>query len=367
VVFAGLVLLALWGRQFIHDEGAGPNVTPARERATPAAAPTTTPAPPRETRARPARVPAAVRAQAARMSRAQQVAQLFLVGFEGTDASAFPALRSRGWGGLLMTADNVLSPDQGAVLLGEAAVEWKIRPLVAATDVAGLEGPVQSPQDRPAVVRRLARSRAAALRAAGVSLVLAPDANVGFEAAEGTFGDDPKRVAALADAAVRGFRAGGVVPAPGRFPGEGAANQDPLEGPSTVGLSADELAARDLLPFRRVARSAPAVVVSSAAFSAYDPVTPASLTPAIVEDLLRGELGFQGVAVSAELAGVTASTGGSVADAAVQALRAGIDMVQISEPADAEAAYRAVLEARIPRARLQEALLRILALKRAAG
>jgi beta-N-acetylhexosaminidase len=330
------------------------------ERVTPAAAATTP--------ARPApaavKVPAAVRAQAAKLTREQQVAQLFLVGFEGTDATVFPALRERGWGGLLLTADNVLSPDQGAVLAAEAgAGEWAVPPLVAMSEVAGFELPLESPRARGADVRAEAALRGATFRAAGVNLVLAPNASVAITAEDGTFGDDAEHVALLAGAAVRGWREGGVIPAPGRFPGEGAASQDPLEGPATVGLSKDELAARDLVPFRAVLR-APAMVVSSAAFSAYDPVTPASLTPAIARDLLRGELGYQGVAISDDLAGAAAATGGSVADAAVEALRAGIDVVQISEPEDAEAAYQAVLKAKLPPARLQEALYRVLALKR---
>ena len=311
-------------------------------------------------------VPAAVRAQAATLSRAQQIAQLFLVGFEGMDASPFPALRERGWGGLILTADNVLSPDQVAVLAGETTVGWTVPPLVATSDVAGFELPAQSPRTRASEVRADAQARATAFRAAGVNLVLAPRADVAITADEGTYGDDPERVARLAAAAVGGWRAGGVIPAPGRFPGEGAASQDPLQGPSSVGLSRVELADRDLVPFRAVLR-APAMTVSSAAFSAYDPVTPASLTPAIVRDLLRGELGYRGVAISDDLAGAAAATAGSVADAAVEALRAGIDVVQISDPAEAEAAYRAVLRARIPRARLQDALLRVLALKRATG
>jgi beta-glucosidase-like glycosyl hydrolase len=51
----------------------------------------------------------------------------------------------------------------------------------------------------------------------------------------------------------------------------------------------------------------------------------------------------------------------------VEALRTGLDMVQISDPAEVEAAYRAVLTARIPAARLREALARVLVLKRSAG
>lgn len=336
---------------------------PAAPRAQPTATATATAAP---RRAPAPRVPAAVRAQAAGLSREQQVAQLFLVGFEGTDATVFPALRERGWGGLLLTADNVLSPDQGAVLGGEATVGWEIAPLVAAVDVPGFEAPPQSPSDRAADVRAAAEARAQAMRAAGFNLALAPRADVAIEAAEGTFGDDAERVTALVVAAARGFRAGGVIPAAGRFPGEGAANQDPLEGPAIVGLSVEELQARDLLPYRGLLRHAPALVVSSAAFAAYDPVTPAALTPEIVQGLLRDDLGYTGVAISDDLAGVAAATGGSIGDAAVEALRAGIDMVQVSEPAEAEAAYRAVLAARIPAGRLEEALLRVLALKRSA-
>jgi beta-N-acetylhexosaminidase len=131
-----------------------------------------------------------------------------------------------------------------------------------------------------------------------------------------------------------------------------------------VGLSREELAARDLVPYARLVTQAPALVVSSAAFTAYDPVTPAALTPAIVRGLLRDELGFTGVAITDDLAGVTAATGGTAGEAAEAALRAGADMVQVSDPAEAEAAYRHVLAAKLPAARLREALHRVLALKR---
>jgi beta-glucosidase-like glycosyl hydrolase len=337
--------------------------TPTPRPAAPAASPRAPAAP-----AAPA-VPAAVRAQADRMSRTQQVAQLLLVGFEGTDLTApiFRELRTRGWGGLLMTSDNVLSPDQGAVLAGEARAVARIPPLVATDGVAGFELPPQSPEDSVRAVRADARSRAARFRAAGVNLVFAPRADVGVEASEGTFGDDPQQVARLAKAAAEGWRAGRVIAAPGRFPGEGAVNQDPVEGPATVGLSPEELELRDLVPFRALARRSRAVVVSSAAFPAYDPVTPAALTPAIVRGLLREELKFTGVAISDDLAGLTAATGATPGRAAVAALRAGVDMVQVPDPAQREPVLRAILAARIPPARLREALLRVLAMKRAAG
>lgn len=333
---------------------------------TPTASPAATRAPAAPAAA-PVRVPGPIRDQIASMTREQQIAQLFLVGFEGTDATVLAALRERGWGGLILTTDNVLSPDQGAVLAGEALVGEGVKPFVTTLDVPGFEPPAQSSSDTAADTRAVARAQAVAWRAMGITLVFAPRADVGIADDDGTFGDDPDRVAALADAAARGWRGGGMIPAPGRFPGEGAASQDPLEGPSTVGLTVEELAERDLVPWRRLVRNAPALVVSSVAFAAYDPVTPAVLTPAIVQGLLRDTLGFTGVALSDELAGVTAATGGTMGEAAVEALRAGVDMVQIGDPVAAEGAYRAVLRAKLPAARLREALVRVLTLKRSAG
>lgn len=359
---AMVAVLAFWTDEAARDD-------PPRGVATAPAGRTATPPPARTPRPRATlAVPAAVRRQAAAMSLGRRVAQLFLVGFEGNDATAsiYAELRTRGWGGVLLGPDNVLSADQAAFLAGEAAAVSAVPPLVAPLDL--FPPPPQLSTDSPGEVRRAAQARAAELRAHGLNLVFAPIADVGIQDGDGTFGDDPDRVARLVAAALRGWRAGGVIPAPGHFPGQGAASQDPLQGPSTIGLSQEELAVRDVIPFRAVLRQAPALVVSSAAFAGYDPVTPASLTPAITRDLLRSELGYTGVAISDDLAGVTAATGGTVGEAAVEAIRSGIDMVQVPDPSDRGAAYRAVLAAvrdrRIPAARLREAVLRVLALKR---
>ena len=203
--------------------------------------------------------------------------------------------------------------------------------------------------------------------------MLAPAADVGYSAgpADGlAFSDDPARVARAARASVAGWRAGGVVTAPGHFPGQGAASQDPLDGPASVGVGRGRHPALDLVPFRAIARRAPAIVVSSAAFAAYDSVTPAALTPAITKALLREQLGFAGVAISDDLDGVAAATGTTVADAAVAALRAGIDLLYVPDPAEAEPAYgrsSAVRAKTLDARRVREALLRVLALKRAQG
>jgi beta-N-acetylhexosaminidase len=114
------------------------------------------------------------------------------------------------------------------------------------------------------------------------------------------------------------------------------------------------------------------MVVSNAVYAAYDGVTPAGLLPDVVDGLLRHGLGFKGVVMTDDLVSAAPVLGQSVARSAVQALRAGADLLYVSGDAgDQERAYRAVLTAvrrgTIPRARLRASVDRVLALKRRYG
>jgi beta-N-acetylhexosaminidase len=167
---------------------------------------------------------------------------------------------------------------------------------------------------------------------------------------------------------VDGYRAGRVASAVGHFPGTGAASQDPEDGIASVGLSIEELAARDLRPFAAVTRRAPVFVVTSAVYAAYDGVTPAVHLPEVVTSLLRRRLGFGGVVMTDNLTATTAVTGTEIGQAAVDAIRAGVDVLQIPGGLrEQEAAYRAVLAAvrrgEISRGRLRGSVRRIAALR----
>jgi beta-N-acetylhexosaminidase len=157
------------------------------------------------------------------------------------------------------------------------------------------------------------------------------------------------------------------------FPGLGAANQPVEDGPTSVGLSLAQLRKRDLVPFKAaIGAGVPVIVISNASYATDDFVTPATLSRAVSTDLLRGEMRFRGVAIADDLSQPAITTSMSVADAAVQAIGAGSDMVYISGPERGqEAAYRALLEAArsgtIRRGRLDEAVTRVLTLKREYG
>jgi beta-N-acetylhexosaminidase len=347
-----------------------------------AAAATATAATPGGTATDTARSAAAVVAQKLPTSAERAAARLVLIGFGGTEATG-PLLQrvaAHEWGGVVLEPGNGSSPQQVADLVGQlrgAAVgAHHEAPLIAAEQLGGENDAVpigsqtQAAAGDAAGAHRSALGSATALRTLGIRMVLAPVADTSAPGGpwEGlAFSDDPNAVTALAGAAVAGWKEGGVAPAPGHFPGEGAASGDPVEGSATVGLSMAELRARDLRPFATLARHAPAIQLSSATYIALDGVTPATLLPATVA-LLRG-LQFEGVIVSGDLAAASLATGRPVADLAVEAVKAGCDLLWIPGDATAQedatqALTRALRDGTLPQARVADALARTAELRR---
>lgn len=317
---------------------------------------------------------------------ARAAARVFLVGFAGTGPSSsfFPRLRDRGWGGVVLARGNFVDAAQLVTLTRTArAVSRRAGngvPFVAAEQLGGEDSafPGLPPPRQPLASTPLAAGREAAragrrLRRLGVTMTLAPSADLAAAggAWEGRgYSDDPGVVTGATRAALRSYRRQRVVATVGHFPGEGGASQDPSLGPATVGLSREALIGRDVKPFAAIAKDAPAVEMSAAAYAAFDGVTPATALPEAIE-LLR-EQGFKGVVVSADLGAATIATGGSVGQVAVDALKAGCDLLYL--PGDAKAqdeAWRAVTRALrtgdLERERVADALARVEALKRRYG
>lgn len=313
-------------------------------------------------------------------------AQLFVVGFAGTDPTSpfFERLRRRDWGAVLLERANYVDRTQFTALTGEIGVVARevkhAPPLVIAAQLGGSETAVPDVGPRRQALAknglsaaRQASAAARKLRPLGVDAVLSPSADVGLTGGpwDGrAFSDDPATVTRLAGGAVGGWKTARVAPIVGHFPGEGAASGDPNEGTATVGLGLDELRDRDLRPFRSLAARLPAVQMSSALYAGLDGVTPATLDPDAVA-LLRDQ-GFKGAVVSANLTAATLSTGGSVGAAAVAALRAGCDLLLVpGNSTDQEEAYRAVVRAvqrgQIGTARVRDALVASARLRRLYG
>jgi beta-N-acetylhexosaminidase len=336
-------------------------------------------------------VPRGISDLAKRLPLERKVAQLFLFGFRGTDLTApiFSQLRRLDLGGIVLDRSNYTGPQVLTQIGGEAIVISQQAKHVPPWVMAQQEGgefsafPDLPPSGAPADLGTVAAAgqqaaqSAAALRPLGVTGVLGPVVDVGPEQDPSLgariFSDDPRKVAAYAQATVSAYNRARVFSAVKHFPGLGGASQPTEAGPATVGQSLDELRGSDLVPFRAaIAAGVPGIVLSHALYSVDDFTTPGSLSHRVATDLLRGELHFRGVAISDDLGDPAITTLGSVPDAAVKALAAGADMLYISGPAgDQQAAYVAVLRAvqskQIPRARLDEAVLRILQAKRRLG
>jgi beta-N-acetylhexosaminidase len=316
------------------------------------------------------------------------VAGLFLVGFPGKlrDTSFFARLAARPYGGVLLTRSNYEQPQQLSGLTSKvqevARDAGHPAPLVAAQQEGGdfsafgnLEplGQVEVGEGNRDQIRASARRTAEQLKALGIGVNLGPNADIAVAGGPGqgrAFSDIPAEVTSAIRTSVAAYNRNGVAAAVGPFPGDGAASQDPNSGPAPVGLGIEELREADMTPFAAVAsgrNAAPAMQMSNAIYVAYDSVTPATILPDAVKEL-RERLGFEGTIVSADLVATTATTGGSVGEAAVEALKAGVDLLVVpGGRAQQDEAYRDVVAAvrsgDLPAGRILGALRRIAKLR----
>lgn len=144
--------------------------------------------------------------------------------------------------------------------------------------------------------------------------------------AERSFGADPQRVARLAGAWLRGSLSEGVACCVKHFPGHGDTHVDSHHALPSVDKSLAELAELELLPFQALAGVAPAVMTAHIVYPQLDPKHPATLSPRILGDILRGSLGYEGVVISDALMMKAIHDRYGHARAAVMTLQAGADM-----------------------------------------
>lgn len=136
-------------------------------------------------------------------------------------------------------------------------------------------------------------------------------------------GSEPMRVAAMGRAIIEGLREGGVVGVVKHMPGHGRAKVDTHYHLPTVTASDAELEI-DLAPFRALA-GAPMGMTSHIVFEAWDAERPATLSPVVIEQVIRGRIGFDGLLMTDDIDMKALS--GSAGDKAAGAIAAGCDLV----------------------------------------
>lgn len=321
-----------------------------------------------------------------------QLAGGVIVGrYHGTDP-AEPArlVRELHLAGMSVTSDNVLDRDQ--VLATTAAISDAARadgrdfpPVIGvdqeggyvshlrgvATDFPHFQSAGLAIQADPATGRRVTRDAALAtgleLRGLGFTWVFAPVADVTIGAADPTIGArspslDPTVAARAVGAAIKGYDDAGVVSTVKHFPGHGTATSDSHDTLPVVDSTLAEIEEHDLPPFEAaIANAAPAVMLSHLDLTSIAPDVPASMAPEVY-DLLRDDLGFEGVTITDSLG--MGAVGGRPTPA-LQALQAGADLLLM--PVDTEVTHQIVADAiesgDVPRERVEEAAARVVAVQ----
>lgn len=328
-----------------------------------------------------------------------KVGQLFLVAFSGSRLS--PALKRMiaeyHVGGIVLfeSAGNLINTAQTVRLINDAqsaAIANGARiPLLVAVDEEGGRvsrlppsatwfpaqmalGAIGSPQ----AARDVARITAAELKALGINMNLAPVLDVNDNPANpviGTrsFGSSPQVVAELGAAMIGEYKAQGILATAKHFPGHGSTDLDSHRDLPVVLRSRDKLEETELPPFQAAVRAgADAVMTAHVVFPALDPYSPATLSRRVLHDVLRRELGFDGLIVSDSLL-MRALTGQArLNEVTVRAFAAGVDVLAIGADAgytrlDRRTTYQAVLDAvkadPALQVRLDESVRRILTAK----
>ena len=216
-------------------------------------------------------------------------------------------------------------------------------------------------------------------RAIGVHWNFFPDADVNSNPANPiintrSFGEDPQQVGDLVAAYIRGARANGMMVTIKHFPGHGDTATDSHLSVAQVTGDRNRLQSVELPPFRKgIEAGVDAVMVAHVTVPALepDPNRVATTSPAIVTDLLKNQLGFKGIVVTdaLDMAGLTRLYATNIGRAAVDAFKAGNELLII--PADLDASYKAMLDAahsgEIPQAQIDAAVLKLLKAKASLG
>ena len=182
-----------------------------------------------------------------------------------------------------------------------------------------------------------------------------------------SFGEDPAQVAAMVEAYVRGAQEEGLIATLKHFPGHGDTEEDTHMKLPSLPFDRARLDAMEFVPFKAgIKAGAKAVMTAHIALPNIDPEKrPSTLSPIVINELLRGHLGFSGLVVTDGMTMQGVTDHFSPAEAAIRAIEAGVDVILV--PADLAQAYNGLLGAvksgRISKARLDESVRRVLAAK----
>lgn len=329
------------------------------------------------------------------MTLKEKLCQLFVVtpeqlskqvGVTEADDTLKAAIKTYPVGGVILFGGNISYPEQVAALIGGMQEAAKIPLLVGVDEEGGIVSRLSGVgitqyYDSMAVygsegaverVEEIGGEIADDICAVGFNVDFAPVADIvtnpnNTEIGVRSFSSDPSVASEMVEAMVRGLQDGGCVSCLKHFPGMGSTEADSHYGTSVSPRTLDELRSSELLPFRAgIESGAQMVMVSHMSLpNVLGDDTPCDLSPEIVTQLLREELGFDGVVITDSHAMASVTERYDAGRAALLAIQAGCDIVLMPDGLTRAVAVlqAAVSSGELTEERVDESVSRILTLK----
>lgn len=284
----------------------------------------------------------------------EKVGQLFVMGYAGQDTEyACNLVKQFHVGGFYLTQDNASTPKEAFALTSTLHYEAHLRscdaPLLLAVDQEGawgvlVEHTTTGPGNlalgvagQPELTKQMHSVLAREMRALGFNTILGPCSDVNSNPSNPiigvrSFGEIPNEVAPHVAAAVAGLREGGVISAAKHFPGHGDTSEDSHRLLPSVNKSLTELRQSDLIPFQAAIDAGVNLIMTShILYPVIDSENPATLSSVILQDVLRKQMGFNGLIISDSMNMWSMRKNYAPAEAAIKALQAGVDLIMLSE------------------------------------
>lgn len=284
----------------------------------------------------------------------EKIGQLFILAFPGKNPEKLkPIIEKYSLGGCYISQDNGETFDEAKNLTTELQQMAKNRipelPLILGVDQEGAWG-VLIPESQPGpgnlalgaahspvLTEQMYQLIGQEMISAGYQTILGPCSDINLNPKNpiiGTrsFGEDPVKVAEHVQAAVKGIQKAGALSTAKHFPGHGDTAGDSHREIPTVNKSREELINNDFLPFQAaIDAGVDLIMTSHIRFPAIDPNFPATLSPKILKDLLRDEMGFEGLIITDSMNMGAIRKFYDPAESTLMALKAGADLIMLSE------------------------------------
>ena len=321
----------------------------------------------------------------------KKIGQMIMVSVPGTKLSGQKKMMlEAGWiGGVILFSQNVQSKEQIARYVDNLQANAPT-PLFVAVDQEG--GSVRRFREKqgfktlpsqaalgktesPRLAYRFGRLSGQQLRDVGANLNLAPVVDIDYGMVDSiiskyhrSLGNKPEVISSLSQEIVRGMRSKNVIATAKHFPSQSLAAINPHEGVATSGISLAELERWDFLPYRRLIEKnlLDAVMLSHVVYKNVDPNFPASLSSIMIRNLLRKQLGYQGLVISDDLKMDAIKQRYPLDVSVVQAVNAGVDVLLVTDNYERrvmDSVVNAVVAGKIPMKNIDDAYHRIMATK----